>query len=350
MRWSDDLLDAVAWYATDDPDPDRELWRTEAPSEQCYYGGDIYTAGINCVRGAAAGAVRALLFADAERIARFLPTLRRMVLDPSIAVRSCVVTALFPVLNHDRDLALGLFLKLCDTEDVLLKTRHVEESMRYATATHFGQLRPIVERMLCSRDPEVAQTGARRACVASLGLEEASGLTEQCLAGSEPLRAGAAQVFGANVGHVRFRSVCEARLMPLFDDPSEKVRALAAECFDHLEDDALGQVTALVERFQSSAAFTANHEHLLLAIEGTTARLPDVTISVCERFIEIAGPAAGDMRTRAAGDADRLSELIIRAYHQAGDQAISTRCLDTIDSLLRVGASGLQRVLGEFDR
>lgn len=350
LHWPDDLLGAVAWYATDDPDPDRELWRTETSSGQCYYGGDIDMAGINCVRGAAAGAVGALLYADTERTLRFLPTLRRMVRDPSISVRSCVVTALFPVLNHDRNLAVELFLELCDTEDGLLKTRHVEEFMGYATITHFGQLRPIIERMLCSGDPEVAQTGALQACVASLGLEEAADLSEQCLAGSEPLRMGSAQAFAANLGHARFRSVCEARLMWLFDDPSEKVRALAAECFDHLEDDALGQVTALVERFQSSAAFTANYEHLIGALKGTTARLPDVTISVCERFIEIAGPAAGDMRTRAAGDAHWLSELIIRAYHQAGNPAISKRCLDTIDNLLRVRAMGLQKVLGEFDR
>ena len=47
---------------------------------------------------------------------------------------------------------------------------------------------------------------------------------------------------------------------------------------------------------------------------------------------------------------DRLSELIIRAYQQADNPAISTRCLDTIDELLRVGAMGLQRVLGKFDR
>jgi hypothetical protein len=142
-----------------------------------------------------------------------------MVRDRSIAVRSCVVTALFPVLNHDRDLALDLFLELCDTEDVLLKTHNVEEFMGYATPTHFGRLRPIVKRMLRSNDPDVAQTGARRACVASLELEEAGRLAEQCLTGSEPLRAGAAQVFAAIVGQAQFRSVCEARLVQLFDDP-----------------------------------------------------------------------------------------------------------------------------------
>jgi len=138
--------------------------------------------------------------------------------------------------------------------------------------------------------------------------------------------------------------------MQLLDDPSDKVTALAAECFDYLEDDALGDVSSLVALFQRSTAFAANHEHLIGALEKTTARLPDVTIIVCERFLEIAGRDAGDMRTRAAGDAHRLSELIIRAYHQASDQAIGTRCLDTIDALLQVKAMGLEEALVEFDR
>jgi len=350
LSWPDDLLDAVAWYATEDPDPDRELWRTEASSGQCFYGGEIYTAGINCVRGAAAHAVRSLLFSDQQRKQRLLPTLQRMVRDPSIAVRSCVVAALYPLLNHDRDLALELFLELCDTEDVLLKTRHVEEFMRYAMVTHFEQLRPIVERMLCSSDIEVAQAGARRACIASMDLENTTDLEEQCMTGSEPLRSGAAQVFAANVRQAQCRSVCEPRLLQLFDDPSEKVRALAAECFNNLEGHTLGHFTVLVERFQSSGAFAANHKHLIRALEATTARLPDVTISVCDRFIEIVGQAASDMQSRAAGDADRLSALIIRAYHQASDDKVRTRCLDTMDDLLRVGAFGLQRALVEFDR
>lgn len=350
LDWPDDLIEAVAWYATEDPDPDRELWKTEASSGKCYYGGDIYTTGINCVRGAAAHAVRSLLLSDRQRKQRLLPTLERMVRDPSIAVRSCVVAALYPLLNHDRDLALELFMELCDTEHVLLKTRHVEEFMSYATVTHFEQLRPIVERMLCSNDPEVAQAGARRACVASLDLENTTDLEEQCMTGSEPLRSGAAQVFAANVGEARWRSVCEPRLLRLFDDPSEEVRALAAECFNNLEGHTLGGFTVLVERFQSSDAFAANHKHLIRALEATTARLPDVTISVCDRFIEIVGQAAGDMRSRAAGDADRLSELIIRAYHQASDDKVRTRCLDTIDNLLRVGAFRLQRALLKFDR
>ena len=348
--WPDDLLDAIAWYATQDPDPRRERWRKEASSENGHDGSDIYTAGINCVRGAAAGAVGALLSARAERIPRFLPTLRRMVRDPSIAVRSCVVNAVFPLLVNDRDVALELFLELCDTEDVLLQTHYVEMFMRYTTATHFPQLRAILERMLRSDEPGVAQAGARQACIASLDVEEAADLAEQCVAGSEQLRVGAAEVFARNLGSARFQSVCETRLAQLFKDPSEAVRAAAAECFHELENDALGQVPALVQKFEQSPAFVAHHEGLIRALEHTTARLPDATFAVCRRFIEIVGDAAGDIRTRASFDASRVSKLLIRTYHQETDEDLRSRCLDLIDQLLAVGTDGLHRELAEFER
>ena len=190
----EELLEILAWYATEDPDPERELWRTNAGSGQPYYGGDILTAGINSARGRAAEAIAALIFRDAERTPIFSQTLERMVKDPSIGVRACVSSALTAVLNYDRNLAVELFKRLCDTEDVLLGTRGVENFLFYAARTHFGQLEPILERMVDSKDATVAAVGARQACVASLDVEEARPLAEKCLSGTEAQREGAAEV------------------------------------------------------------------------------------------------------------------------------------------------------------
>ena len=41
LRWPDALLQAVAWYATDDPDPDRPGWGADASSGPCFHGGDL---------------------------------------------------------------------------------------------------------------------------------------------------------------------------------------------------------------------------------------------------------------------------------------------------------------------
>jgi hypothetical protein len=162
---TEEALDIVAWYATEDPDPEQELWRARAT------GRDILTAAINSVRGSAAEAMAKLIFADRTRMTYLLPSIEQMVRDPSIAVRSCVAAVLTAVLKHNRELAIRLFKRLCSTEDVLLKTHYVERFLFYALQTHFERLRPIVERMINSLEPEVATVGARQACLASLFVE-----------------------------------------------------------------------------------------------------------------------------------------------------------------------------------
>ena len=86
-----EALDLVVWYATHDPDPQQELWRTPAsPGGEPFYGGDILGHGMNTARGAAARALARLIESDPERMEYLKPALQKMVQDPSIAVKSCV--------------------------------------------------------------------------------------------------------------------------------------------------------------------------------------------------------------------------------------------------------------------
>ncbi len=84
----DAVLEIVAFYATKDPDPNQELWRTEASAGQAFFGGSIDMAAINSTRGAAADAVGRLIAFDPSRLQTLLPTVEHLVADNSIAVRA----------------------------------------------------------------------------------------------------------------------------------------------------------------------------------------------------------------------------------------------------------------------
>ncbi len=344
-------LGLVSWYAFEDPDPNEELWRTPAtPQGEPYYGGGILEHGINTVRGSAARAMAKLIEDDPNRAAYLQPVLEKMVQDTSIAVRSCVSQALIPVLRYDRDLAVELFRRLCNTEDVLLHTPFIERFMYFALQTHFQELAPILERMVNSEIPDVASTGARQACLAALDLPEAAAIADLCLSGSESQRVGAAQVMAANIKVATCRSYCEDALVSMFSDPNEEVRSEAANCFRRFEGDDLGGYEHLIVQFVLSDAFPKNRFPLLIALERTTAKLPEVTLSACERFIEVAGLAAGDISTREAGDADTVIKLTLRTYQQSSDHSIRARSLDLIDKLMEIGAYGIHGALEEIDR
>jgi hypothetical protein len=347
----EELLEIVAWYATEDPDPDQELWRTDAGNGQPYYGGDILTTGINSVRGRAAEAIAALIFRDAERTPNFSQALERMVEDTSIAVRACVASALTAVLNYDRGLAVKLFKRLCGTEDVLLGTREVENFIFYAVRTHFDDLKPVLERMLASNEADVVATaGARQTCVASLEEEAARPLAEGCLSGTEAQRLGAAEVYAANLPTARYRSVCEDALVRLFDDKSEAVCLEASKCFYRFQDDQLGQYGGLIEAFIRSASFLVEHRQLIRALGETTAELPVVTILACERFLEVVGGDAADIRTSAAGLTDNVIKILMRVYNQTRNLETQARCLDLFDQMAQLGVYGMDRVLERYER
>ena len=346
-----DALDLVAWYAVEDPDPNQELWRTQVShGEDCYYGGDILTHGINTVRGRAAQAVAKLIEGDHDRITYFQPVLEKMVQDPSIAVRSCVAQTLIAVLRYDRNLAVELFRRLCDTEDELLRTHFIDRFLYFALQTNFRELSPILERMVTSQAPDVAPAGGRQACLAALDLEEAAAMANLCLFGSEAQRLGAAQVMQANVGVATCRSYCEDALIGFFSDPHDAVRAEAARCFLQFKGAELEGYGRLINEFVSSKAFSQSSFPLLRALEETTAKLPEATLLACERFVDVAGLAAADISTREAGDADYVIKLTLRTYQQSSDDTIRARSLDLIDKLMEHGTYGINDALENFER
>jgi hypothetical protein len=346
----DEVLEIVAWYATEDPDPEEEMWRKPAYSGQPYFGGSIDTATINSARGVAAEAIGRLIFPDSSRLEKLLPTVERIVDDPSIAVRAGVARALIGVLKHDRDLAVKLFLRLCNTDDAILRTHGVERFMSYGIRTHYEELSPLLDRMINADHEEANIAGARVACVAALFTERARATAEACVRGSVVHRRGAAQVFAANLGQARFRRFCEENLMLLFNDPSEKVRSEAARCFVRLGEGEVGDYPDLVDAFIASDAFASEHRSLFHALEKATSQLPDATCAAAERFFEAVGSDAADVRTHGAAESFTVTKLVVRLYAQSKSPEVQRRCLDIIDCVARMQALGLGEAISDYER
>ena len=346
-----EALDLVAWYATEDPDPEQELWQIQAsPGQEYYYRGNVLENGINTSRGRAARAMARLIEVDGNRVDHLQPALATMVRDPSSAVRSCVSQALIAVLRHDRNLAVELFQQLCDTEDALLGTRYIERFLFFALQTHFRELSDILERMVTSELPDVASAGGRQACLAALDLQEAAEIAGLCLYGSDAQKIGAAQVMATNVTVATCRSFCEEALIRLFNDPSDDVRAEAARCFLRFEGSQLEGCESLITGFVSSDASSRDYFPLLVALERSTANIPEVALLACESFIDVAGLATADISTRESGDANFVIKLTLRTYQQSSDEKIRARSLDLIDKLMENGAYGINDALEEFER
>ena len=356
-RLPDDAVQMLDWLATEHPEPDKELWRERAPSGGVYYGGDILTHGINTTRGRAAWAICDLIGRDASYVERFRPTVERVVNDKSAAVRACASSALLAIINHDSEFALGHFLRLVEPrgnqtdDDRLLATRDVERFINYGLYEHFGRLRHVVERMLRSGQPETSKAGARLASIAVLlHHDNAEALVEEALHGTSSQRLGVAQVASANIGKTEHRQWSEQQLLLLFNDSDREVRQEAASCFRRLEGQSLESYENLINEFCDSAAYQEDSFSLLHALKESPQKLPGITHTVCEKFLERFSDEAGDIRTHRALDSRGLAKLILRTYHQHQRAEWASQCLDLIDRMCLEGTYEIRTNLDEYER
>ena len=312
--------------------------------------GDLLTAGINSTRGRAAGAITDLVIKDAAYVNRFAETVRLMIRDPSAPVRACVAATLYRIAQHNPGLGMSLFLSMDLSEDRLLTTRNVRKFIRWGLRDCFVELRPLVERMLRSPEPDVSQAGARWAGVAALWHEEAGALVDEAMRGGVRQRVGVAEVACANIGTQEYRSWCEAKLTVLFVDADAEVRREAASWCRQVPNESLGEFADLIATFGESKAFEDNPSDLLTALEELRGRLPGMVCRVCAKLFMRLADDARDSRTRPFADAYTVSKLIFRTYQQHPDDEWTERTLDLIDLLCLEGTAGAGDEFERFER
>lgn len=353
----DDAVQMLDWLATEHPEPEKELGSEEATGGGVYDSGEILTHGINTTRGHAAWDIRNLILRDASYIERFRPTVERLVNDRSVAVRACAGLTLLAIINHDSKFALEQFLRLAEPrgsqidDDLLLVTRDVERFINYGLYEHFGRLRHIVERMLRSEQPETSKAGARLSSIALLlRRDDAGAFVEEALRGNPSQRLGVAQVASANIGKAEHRQWSEQQLLALFNDSDSKVRQEAASCFRRLEGQPLESYENLVSKFCDSTAYPEDSSSILHVLEESPQRLPGITHTVCEKFLDRFSDEVGDTRTHRALDGHNLTKLILRTYHQHQRDEWASQCLDLIDRMCLEGIHDVRTGLDEYER
>ena len=346
-----DDIEMLHWLATEHDDPTTELWQVDAPGGGKYYRGDIHTVGINSTRGRATIAVWDLILRDAAYVERFRPALDRLVRDPSASVLSCVAGMLRAVTYRDSALGMLLFRRMNLSEDRLLATRHLYGFILDRLRDSFAELRPIVERMLRSSEPEVCEAGARLASLAFLMDQSAADLVDKALHGGAHHRLGVAQVASANIATPECRRWSEEILAVLFNDQDAGVRRKAASCFRHLKDEVLDTYGDLLAAFCDSNAFREGGSFWIFhTLEESLGRLPGTTCLVCEKFLDRFADEARDIRTHRAGDTPTVAKLVFRTYQQHQNDEWTCRSLNLIDHLCLEGIGDAGSHLDQFER
>lgn len=336
---TDELIEILISCASDD-DPAEEQARTRAEGEDPYYGGDLSTAGLNCTRGAAANAAASIIFAQPERSGQILELVRKLSVDPIMAVRVRTSEAILALLNTHPDQALEIANDMFTSATLdIFDSRETAELLKHACLRAPRIFSTHLARALQTDGP-----GAKRAgypwIVAYINgaLEDPAPRAISEL--NSGARAGVAKVLANSSG------VAPEVLAFLLNDDDSEVHDTAARALRHTHELEPAAAENLIQEFISSLAFAKNMENLFVSLDRATFVLPPSTIVACERCVETQDLALGDIRTSDALLSTHLIATVLRLYKQ-GDTTTRRRCLDIIDRLAETAAYGLEGALDQ---
>jgi hypothetical protein len=385
----DHLLDLMADWALNDPDPTEELWRVPASGDTPYYRGDPFEHGINTNRGAALRAVcRCAMKCKPPQVERAFRLLEQAARDPSTAVRTCVIESLGPLLNENDIRALTIFERTSDGHPWLSQSPLVHRFLYWTYYHHFPRIRHSIESLLVNPDDATRQAGARLACLAAFRYPEARGLAKQVI-GCPPhrsgegfkrsllvairrfqfhiwrvftslrgqfvqndaaMRQGAAQVYARNLEKQDLEDICRRRLLQLMNDLDDQVRSHVGKCFIHLRAEHPDRLRPFIGQFLASPALMSGAERLIKYLAPLAADVPDLALEVTERILDVAGSEVTDVRTAASIMERDLVRLPLTVYTHTSDQAEKSRAMDLFEHLLLLGSQTAHQALADWDR
>lgn len=312
---------------------------------------DMHMNGINTARGSLAETLGDLLITDSDgqRTALVVPYLSAMASDPVLSVRSCVAHTLAASLRHARPEVLTAFSTLIDADDRLLAAEPVQQLMLYIGDVNPEVIDPIIQRMLASEDAEAREAGGTIAAFAALEWNRPD-LMQQALSGDLHVRKGVAQITAVHVDRTSNAKLATATLIRLMNDDADEVRKDAAAVVRHLRERPLQPFVQLLTALIDSPSYDHATPQLLLTLQYAPDKVDELVLKASQRFLDVFGNDATDIRTGAAGNAHYISELVVRGLAQCRDHTHRAALLDVLDLLLELGVYGINDAIEESER
>lgn len=225
----------------------------------------------------------------------------------------------------------------------------VQHLMLYIGNVNPEVIDPVIQRMLASRNAEAREAGGAIAAFAALEWDRPE-LMEQALCGDIHTRKGVAQVSAGRVGRTSNAELATASLIRLMSDEADEVRKEAAAVAQHLRERPLQPFARLLTALIDSPSYDLATPQLLLTLQYAPDKVDELVLKAAQRFIDVFGKDATDIRTGAAGDAHDISELVVRGLAQSRDRGHRAALLDVLDSLLELGVYGIYDAIAESER
>lgn len=314
---------------------------------------ELRSVGFNTGRGALAETLGQLLKYDVDgsRTRIVAPYLSQLAEDPAASVRASVAYLLYQAMRHARTEAVEAFWRLVDTEDdFLLATDSVKGLVLLVGSEEPSTVFGLLSRMLASEQSTVRKSAGQLVAHAAMewGWLE---LLQSIQTGQDAAaRSGAALECARRLPHTSSTSVANVALDSFLFDSDEEVQAAAATLASAVRGFPLRPHERLLTRLMMSPSFRNALPQLLISLERAPDRVDDLALVCAQRFVEVLGPESSDLRTRVAGEARDVAELVIRGIAQSRTREDRAALLDVLDNMLRLRAYGIDKLIARAER
>lgn len=313
---------------------------------------DIRSSGFNTGRGALAEALAGFLKYDVDgsRTEVVAPYLAQLAEDPAVPVRASVAYLIYQAMRHARTEGKEAFWRLVETEDILLAADSVKGLIILLGSEEPATVYDLLTRMVTSEQPTVRRSGGQLAAYAAMEWGFFELLESIKNRPDEVARSGAALECAQRLPWTSSASVASTALARFLFDSHEEVQAAAATFVSALRGLPLRPHERDLRHLIMSPSFKAALPQLLMTLERAPDRVDDLALLCAQRFVHILGPESRDLRTRAAGEARGVGELVIRGIAQSRARQDRAALLDVLDEMLKLRAYGIEKLIDSAER
>ena len=188
------------------------------------------------------------------------------------------------------------------------------------------------------------RNGAELAAYAGLELGQ-SDLLDRLATAEGETRVGAARLCASLLPRTANPVRAAALLGSYFDDEHTEVQTAAASVATALRGRNLRPHRQLLTLLIGSRTFDSALSQLLITLEDAPDKNEELVALTAERVLAHDAPEVGDITKRASAHAPHLARILLRAYSQTRNRAMRSRLLDSIDTLQRNRAIGIDELV-----
>jgi len=348
-----DLIEILAEYALNDPDPKEELWETDAGSGTPYYNGDPYAYGINTVRGSATERLVVHGF-ETQFPDKIFEILNKIAEDKSVAVRCCLIRYLQGMIKWNKNKTYKLFKKTTSDKDPQVIKYGLECLYYLMNKNNFRRFIFYLEEAMILKETfdhnSVGKFIGQILVLAYLrSYSKSKELLEKGYKVSEEIKIGAIDYASRHLSYPNTKIADKSKkiYMKFFHEADDKMSQQYDFCFRHFKVEDFIKIYTVILEYSKTKIVEKHCAHFFEFLAKSVSLEPEKCISILQNYKNFESP---DIRYNALQG--KLVQILIEAYNRVRDDIYKEKAMNVFDAILQVGVytRDALKVLAEQDR